>query len=379
MPNNLSVSIVDSAKEFFALKDEWNELVKSDELATIFQTWEFQYHTWCIFADRITPYLLLVRNKNNKLIACAPMGTRTWGVGPLSVRILEFASARYCDYSNFILHRDFVEDSLSILARWFHTNLCRWDAVWLRPIREDSMLIRENLFLSKIGYPFQIRQRSTAPYLRFQKGFLTYEDALSKKKARSIRYKVNKLFRRFDGTFEGVADGQLLDEAMNHLMDLHQKRMREKNEMGAFALPSAREEFRALIKKLGARGLAKVHAIRSNEKTIASLCTFEFRGTVSYYQGGFDTDYRQLSPGMVIHPLRINEAIKNGALEYDFLDGDEPYKFTWANGRRKLYSIKIMTGSWRASLYYWFIRLRLCLAQSDRLRAVNLWLRRSLK
>ena len=102
MSENLSVSIVDTESEFLALKDEWNDLVERDELATFFQTWEFQYHTWRIFSNVVAPCIFLVREKDGRLIGCAPLGSRVWRFGPLSVKILEFASGRYCDYSNFI-------------------------------------------------------------------------------------------------------------------------------------------------------------------------------------------------------------------------------------------------------------------------------------
>jgi hypothetical protein len=291
---------------------------------------------------------------------------------------LEFASGRYCDYSNFILQRNREEDALAALAEWCRANLRRWDVVRFQPIREDSLLMREDLFLSKIGCPFRIKQRSTAPFLRFQPEWTSYENGISRKRAKSVRYEVRNLFRKFAGRFEEAAEGKPICDAIEHLMDLHQTRMHEKHQVGAFALLRAREEFRALARELGDRGLCKVHSIKSNERTIAAVVTFEFRGTISYYQVGFDNEYGRLSPGKVLQALRIDEAIKDGAVEFDFLDGDEPYKLTWANGKRRLYSIQIMTGSWRAFPYYWWDRLRVRLSQSKRLRALNLLFRHNL-
>jgi CelD/BcsL family acetyltransferase involved in cellulose biosynthesis len=190
-----------------------------------------------------------------------------------------------------------------------------------------------------------------------------------------MRYEIRNLFRKFQGRFEEAAKGNSIDSAINQLIDLHQKRMREKHQVGAFDMPRAQEEFQALVKALSDRGVCKVHSIRSDQRTIASVITFEFRGIVSYFQVGFDPDSRCLSPGKVLQALRINKAIQDGALEFDFLDGDEAYKRVWANGQRRLYSIEILTGSWRALAYYWWDRLRIRLAESDRLRSLNLWLR----
>lgn len=129
-----------------------------------------------------------------------------------------------------------------------------------------------------------------------------------------------------------------------------------------------------VIEELGAAGLAKLHTIASPDRTIAALWTFEYRGSVSFFHSGFDPDYGPLSPGQVIHTLRIDEAIKNPSLvEYDFLDGDEPYKSMWANDERRLYTLTVSTGSWLAVPYRWALRLRATLSDSEWARKAYLW------
>ena len=44
----------------------------------------------------------------------------------------------------------------------------------------------------------------------------------------------------------------------------------------------------------------------------------------------------------------IEEAIKEGAIIFDFLSGDEPYKFRWADSIRK--NVRIMC--WRNNIKY---------------------------
>lgn len=370
--DSVSVSEITTEGQFAALRDEWNELVESDGHATIFQTWEFQYHAWRIYADSVSPCLLLVRDEAGELIGCAPLGTNVLRVGPLSVRVLGFAPLKYCDYNNFILRGGREEETLAALASWFRENLHRWDVVLFRPVREDSSLVTcQDQFLGEIGRPYRVEECSTAPYLRLDAGWPSYEGALSTSRASSTRHKVSKLFRRFDGRFQQAMNGQL-DEALDLFMGLHQKQWRDKDQLGAFAQPRAQEGIRALMKELSGRGLVKLHTIRSSEQTIATLCTFEFRGTVSYFQGGYDPDYGHLSPGTVMHALRITEALDQGAQEYDFLYGAEPYKFTWANGQRRMYSIEVGTGSWKRHLYHLRHRLRDRLSQSRLAQALYL-------
>ena len=71
----------------------------------------------------------------------------------------------------------------------------------------------------------------------------------------------------------------------------------------------------------------------------------------------------------------IEEAMRDGAEECDFLRGDEPYKLLHATARRPLHTIELSTGSWRRLPYHWWQRLRARLSESPWARALYLRLR----
>jgi CelD/BcsL family acetyltransferase involved in cellulose biosynthesis len=48
-----------------------------------------------------------------------------------------------------------------------------------------------------------------------------------------------------------------------------------------------------------------------------------------YYLGGFDPEAAKVSPGTLVVAHAIEEAIREGACEFDFLRGQEPYKYKW--------------------------------------------------
>src|SRR5262249_16659498 len=60
-----------------------------------------------------------------------------------------------------------------------------------------------------------------------------------------------------------------------------------------------------------------------------------------FYQSGFDPAYRKYSVGVATMGLSIKTAIEEGASEYDFLHGDEEYKFHWARETRDLIQLEI--------------------------------------
>ncbi|HWP24690.1 MAG TPA: GNAT family N-acetyltransferase [Candidatus Binatia bacterium] len=363
MSDHLAVCELRNESDFLVLRDDWNKLIDADHRATIFQTWEFQYHAWRMTGAPDSLCMATVRNQTGNLVGCAPLAVTRWGFGPAKARILEFASGPFCDYGDFLIHADYAESVLKALSAWLRQNLHRWDVVRFRGVREDSWVNHANLFFSKLACPFTAVQVGTAPYLSFKTSWSSYEDALDHRHASILRYKVKKLFRNLNCRLESAAAGPSLERALHSLMELHQQRMRSKGRRSFFSDPAVRTEFGTLVKRLAARRLAQVYTLVCDQKTIAAICIFKFRGTMFFYQGGFDTTCSRLSPGVVLHCLCITEGIRDKARQYDFLQGREPYKFIWANEERLLYDFEFLTKAWQRILIRWCDRTRLFLSR----------------
>jgi CelD/BcsL family acetyltransferase involved in cellulose biosynthesis len=48
-----------------------------------------------------------------------------------------------------------------------------------------------------------------------------------------------------------------------------------------------------------------------------------------YYNAGVDPEARYLSPGVVLIAGLVRRALEAGAKRFDFLRGDESYKYEW--------------------------------------------------
>jgi CelD/BcsL family acetyltransferase involved in cellulose biosynthesis len=60
----------------------------------------------------------------------------------------------------------------------------------------------------------------------------------------------------------------------------------------------------------------------------ASLLNFDYGGAILVYNSGYDPlSYRSLSPGIVVTARSIEHAIEQGRGTFDFLRGDEEYKY----------------------------------------------------
>jgi tetratricopeptide (TPR) repeat protein len=67
--------------------------------------------------------------------------------------------------------------------------------------------------------------------------------------------------------------------------------------------------------------------------------------TFSFYMTGRDETFEGPPAGVLLHAYSIRHAIERGFVEYDFLRGNEPYKYSFGCKERQIYSIVLETRS----------------------------------
>jgi len=64
---------------------------------------------------------------------------------------------------------------------------------------------------------------------------------------------------------------------------------------------------------------------------------FVVAGRMFYFQLGYDPAWSDSSPGLVLLSQTIRETFGMGCREYNFLQGNEPFKATWTKAARALH------------------------------------------
>jgi CelD/BcsL family acetyltransferase involved in cellulose biosynthesis len=90
-----------------------------------------------------------------------------------------------------------------------------------------------------------------------------------------------------------------------------------------------------------ARGWLRLFVLRVDGEPAAAFYGFRYGPRFSFYQSGFAPAAARDGVGTVCMAFAIQRAIEEGALEYDFLHGDEAYKFHWARQVRTLERLQL--------------------------------------
>jgi CelD/BcsL family acetyltransferase involved in cellulose biosynthesis len=175
-----------------------------------------------------------------------------------------------------------------------------------------------------------VREREeVCPVVTFEPGmdFETYLATLGKKERHEMRRKLRRAEAagavRLERSTDPVAD-------LDAFVDLHQKRWGAE---GLFPPTTGGDQgrtfFRRLFELLGRDGTVQLHFLAVGGRRIAAAVWFEDAGAWYLYNAGVDPEARELSPGVLLSATAIQAAIAARRRRFDFLRGDEPYKYEW--------------------------------------------------
>lgn len=96
-------------------------------------------------------------------------------------------------------------------------------------------------------------------------------------------------------------------------------------------------------KLLDARAL-RLAIFSHDGRPVAATLSFVYRGRYMLYNSGYDPDAREFSPGIAAAAFAIQDAINLGCTIFDFLSGDERYKYQLGASDHWTYRIVVERG-----------------------------------
>jgi CelD/BcsL family acetyltransferase involved in cellulose biosynthesis len=128
-------------------------------------------------------------------------------------------------------------------------------------------------------------------------------------------------------------------------MDTFLKMFTESRSDKATFLTGQKESFfRALAATLTEAGLLKLGVLELDDLPTATILYFDYDGGTYLYNSGYDPEYDFLSAGLLSKVLCIRESILAGKKKFDFLKGDETYKYHLGGKEVPLSSCRITIG-----------------------------------
>jgi CelD/BcsL family acetyltransferase involved in cellulose biosynthesis len=322
--------LISSLNEMEKLKVEWHEVFNCCSSCTAFQSWEWNYGAAKHHYPEELLRIIVSRNAEGKIMGIAPLSLRKYGFP--GIKILEFIGTRYSDYLDIIANDGYKDFFAEELVKWIRKNK-EWQIINFISLRKETIEM-----LSKY-FSFEYSYHSVCPYVSLPASFNDYKKLLSNSFLKKIRRNIKNIQSKGNLIFSISDSIQDFHEDLNAFFELHQKRQNKKGQRGHFREERWREQFQSISTLLYLSGMLRIGSLKINSEVISIQFNLLLKNKEYSYLSGFEPIYEQYSPGKLLDYYMIEDAIKKGITEYDFLQGSEPYKYKWTKKDVQLYKV----------------------------------------
>lgn len=298
-------------------RDEWWELWRRDPRATPFQSPAW-IEAWWAHLGGGERFDLEARDATGKLIGALPM--TVWN--DAGARKLVPVAAGQSDYSDALIDPSATAEAIARL--WDAMLACadHWDEVLLPDLRPDSPLLRLAPAWDAADAPGEVCPVLTLPE---QPPLLPQLTKTQRRKVVHDRHRADAL----GDVKTAFAELHEIDEALTALFDLHAARWRLEGKEGVLADPRVQAFHRAAAPALAEAGLLRLTVVRHGGRIVSALLGFADAHRGYSYIVGSDFSVPKQSFGTLAFAHLIEACVADGAAEFHFLRGEEPYKYGW--------------------------------------------------
>lgn len=351
----MHVDVIDNLPKFEAVRANWDAVYDADPEAHFFLSW-----TW--MADWLArlegPWFILAAKAQAKAPAYAAFL-------PLRLRVKErrgggfyneinMAGNYAADYTGLICRREAEAEAVRAFAKhlmrlnWTHLNLDNFAA------SERRMRLLLDQFPARTVHIEEIERinekdkinNCICPYVALPDDWEKY---LNERLSANTRQKIRRFLRQVESDAQfriTLADADTVERDVKTLLRLWATKWAARKGSRINAL--IRGNYATLMRAFG-RGTLFLPVLWKGDAPVGALASFidVRKKAVLFYMAGRDETFGTPPPGLVLHAYSIRFAIAQGFTTYDFLRGNEPYKYSFGVEERRIRCFRVSTRSGR--------------------------------
>ena len=330
--------LINGSEVFTQLAAEWDDLAQRGITDTPFQTLAYQQAWWThLHPENGRLHTITVRSEQQELLAIACL-YNVDGVIHFNGCIEE------TDYLDLIVSAEHAEAAWqAILDCLCSDGFPQWDSIQLCNIPEasPSRIILEKE-AQRRGFLFNETVNEVCPVIHLADTFDAYLEGIDSKQRREIQRKLRRA-QGADAELVVVGPDDDIDTAVTDFLDLLQKSTFEKRD---WLNDGRRAVFYDAARAAQKAGTLNLIFIEVRGKKAAGLFNFDYNDRIWVYNSGLDPAlFGALSLGVVITAKAIEYAIENGRTTFDFLRGNETYKYRFGAEDTTIYRIHLEPAS----------------------------------
>jgi len=314
-------------KDFSSISEnEWNTLVEQGISDVPFLRHEYLSQWWSTLGGgewKDADLVLVSARENDRLIGIAPLFKTEYEGHPA---LLLMGSIEISDYLDLIVRPDdlmrFLSGLMDFLARSPEVRGLPFD--WYNLPDGSPTLAALKAESGRRGLSCHEEIYRPTPRIALNGSFEDYLSRIEKKQRHEIRRKLRRAAEsEIPVKFYIVEEAAALDLETESFFQL----MEHDSSKADFLTPAMRAHMKSVIRIAFEHGYLWLAFLTVNGDKAAACLNFDYKNKLWGYNSGVSREFMELSPGWVLLGHQLQWACEHGRSEFDFMRGDEEYKY----------------------------------------------------
>lgn len=324
----MQLDVIRTLEEFDALKDEWNTLLSCSASHVPFLRHEYLAAWWRTLGGGEWSYgelyIVTARRPDGQLGAVAPFFFTNNKDGEPALMLL--GSVEISDYLDVVICPQGIPAFVDALFEHLDgPQAPPWKVLDFYNLLESSPTLPAlEAAAGQRGWAYQVERLQHCPYIPLPGDWEAYLAAIDKKQRHEIRRKLRRAesndvpVRWYISTDEASLEADI--EAFLGLME-------QDPEKRGFLTEAMRAQMRLIMQVAFHGGWLQLAFLEVGGVKAAAYLSFDYEGHIWVYNSGLDFSFSAISPGWVLLGYLLQWAIENQRQAFDFMRGDEEYKY----------------------------------------------------
>jgi CelD/BcsL family acetyltransferase involved in cellulose biosynthesis len=320
----------------------WNTLVEQSIADTPFSRYEYLSQWWKTLGGgewEGAKFVLVSATENDQLVGIAPLFIDEYDG---QQALLLIGSIEISDYLDLIVRESDISPFLSGLIDFLASSLNDdWSAIDLYNLPDASPTLATLKADSEgRGWSYHEEIYRPTPRIPLNGSFEDYLMNIDKKQRHELRRKMRRADESGRVRFHVVDKDANIEPELESFFQL----MVQDPGKAEFLHDAMREQMSQAIRAAHKQGYLWLAYLEVDDvKAAATLC-FDYRNKLWGYNSGVSFDFKDISPGWVIMGQTIQWCCENGRYEFDFMRGDEEYKYRMGGVNKYVMRARVVKG-----------------------------------
>ena len=306
---------------------EWNDLLERSITKSPFLRYEFMKTWWDHKGGGEWPedaqLVLIEGREGNDLVGLAPLFIATTIDGKRT--LYNLGAIEICDVLDVIVTQPHHSVFCAAVVDYLSGISTTFDDVKLfnLPVNSPTIATLQG-GLESSGLKTELAKYQPSPTIHLVNDFEEYLSGIDKKQRHEVRRKMRRAEESGRGVeWHYIEKAEELETAISAFFAL----MEGDADKAAFLTVKMRAQMEAIIRLAFDEGFLKFAFLKADGQVAASYLMFDMFNKLWVYNSGYDRAFNELSAGWVLLGHLIQWSCENGRAEFDFMRGDEDYKF----------------------------------------------------